>query len=350
MRLPKPLSLDEVRAHIPRIDRISSESNRPLWSVMITTYNNGRYLRDALESVLAQDRGPEEMQIEVVDGGSTQDDPELLVRELGKGRVAFHRLAENRGAAGTFNACIERSRGHWVHILHGDDLVCPDFYDSYTALMLAYPQANMIVGQTIIVDENLCWQALNGPIPPPGGGPLPDLLGRLVTCQRVQFPGVVVRRSAYEQVGGFCVLLRHACDWEMWFRIARSGLVACVGRPYALYRRHGESEMSRQSIMAEDIRETYLVARLNLDTLGRELTVAEASTWWEGLASRAEATACWLDSKGCPVGRFNQAQWAWLLNPTPRRLYVLITAWLNRWRVGMHPGSPRGMDTSQSLS
>jgi len=350
MRLPKPLTLEEVRSHIPTISRISSENNRPLWSVMIATYNSGRYLRDALESVLAQDRSPEEMQIELIDGGSTQDDPEPLVRELGKGRVAFHRLVQNRGPAETFNTCIARARGHWIHILHGDDLVCPGFYDSYTALMRAYPHANMIVGQTIIIDENLCWRGLHGPIPPPGGGPLPDLMERLVTCQRVQFPGVVVRRSAYEAVGGYCALFRHACDWEMFFRVARSGSVVCAGRPYAFYRRHGESETSRQVIMAEDIRETYLVALLNLATFGDEPAVAEVGTWREGLANRAEATAWLLDSKACLIGRLNQARWAWTLDPTPRRLYMLGASWLKYWLAAACPGGRRGMDASGSLS
>ncbi|HZG65515.1 MAG TPA: glycosyltransferase, partial [Herpetosiphonaceae bacterium] len=59
---------------------------RPLWSVMIPTYNCARYLRGTLESVLAQDPGPDHMQIEVVDDGS-QDDPAAVVAEVGRGRV-----------------------------------------------------------------------------------------------------------------------------------------------------------------------------------------------------------------------------------------------------------------------
>ena len=102
--------------------------HRPFWSVMIPTYNNGKYLRRTLESVLCQAPDPDEMQIEVVDGCSTKDDPEGMVKELGKGRVVFYRLSSNHGPAHTFNTCIERSRGQWVHVLHGDDIVLPGFY------------------------------------------------------------------------------------------------------------------------------------------------------------------------------------------------------------------------------
>ena len=57
----------------------------PLWSVMIPTYNCARYLRETLASVLAQDPGPEVMQIKVIDDCSTLDDPEAVVTETWTG-------------------------------------------------------------------------------------------------------------------------------------------------------------------------------------------------------------------------------------------------------------------------
>lgn len=62
---------------------------RPTWSVVIPTYNCADFLRITLKGVLDQDPGPDEMQIEVVDDVSTKDDPEGVVRELGKGRVSL---------------------------------------------------------------------------------------------------------------------------------------------------------------------------------------------------------------------------------------------------------------------
>src|SRR5689334_10657510 len=122
MLLPKPPTLEELRAHTPNIAPLPNGVHRPFWSVMIPTYNSGEYLRETLESVLSQDLGEDDMQIEVIDGCSTEDDPEKITKELGQGRVAFYRLAKNQGPAHTFNVCIERSCGSWVHILHGDDI------------------------------------------------------------------------------------------------------------------------------------------------------------------------------------------------------------------------------------
>ena len=67
-------------------------TDRPRWSVMIPTYNCADHLRAALAGVLAQDPGPEEMQIEVVDDAS-EDDPESVVAELGGGVSASVPLA-----------------------------------------------------------------------------------------------------------------------------------------------------------------------------------------------------------------------------------------------------------------
>src|SRR3954468_17323800 len=106
--------------HGPCIPVLTSQQDRPFFSVMIPTFNSTRFLRQTLESVLAQDPGPEIMEIVVVDNAST-DDPEAVVREVGGNRVRFVRQLENIGAIKNFNSCIARARGHWIHILHSDD-------------------------------------------------------------------------------------------------------------------------------------------------------------------------------------------------------------------------------------
>ena len=63
--------------------------HRPTWSVMIPTYNCAALLRETLKGVLAQDPGPERMQIEVIDDASTKDDPEAVVREQGRPRCVL---------------------------------------------------------------------------------------------------------------------------------------------------------------------------------------------------------------------------------------------------------------------
>ena len=65
----------------PGIQPISKEVHGPLWSVMIPVYNRVEYLREALESVLSQGYGQDQMQIEVVDDCSLTDEAELIVKQ-----------------------------------------------------------------------------------------------------------------------------------------------------------------------------------------------------------------------------------------------------------------------------
>src|SRR5580704_17822873 len=95
----------------PPVAAVVPGARRPRWSVMIPTFNCAQYLGQTLNSVMRQDPGPDQMEIEVVDDCSTKDDPETVVREAGKGRVMFHRKPKNAGATANFNTCIERSRG-----------------------------------------------------------------------------------------------------------------------------------------------------------------------------------------------------------------------------------------------
>ncbi|MFM6004846.1 MAG: glycosyltransferase family 2 protein, partial [Sphaerospermopsis kisseleviana] len=90
----------DLQINFPRIESIIDENPRPLWSVMIPTYNNIQYLEKTLKSVIEQAPEPDVMQIEVVDDDSTELDIEEIVSKIGKGRVSFYRQPQNLGFIG----------------------------------------------------------------------------------------------------------------------------------------------------------------------------------------------------------------------------------------------------------
>ena len=328
MRLPTPPTLEHIDASIPRFAQVSNSDSRPFWSVMIPTYNSGHYLRQTLESVLHADRGIDRMHIEVVDGGSTTDDPQAVVDEIGRGRVFFHRLSVNQGPALTLNTCIARSRGVWVHILHGDDCVLPGFYEAYERVIQSNPAALTVVGQVIIIDEHGRWKDIQGPTPALGSDVLEDFAETQTWTQPLRAPGVVVRRSAYEGIGGYCTYFRHLLDWELYFRLAQLSPVACVGVPYSLFRVHSGSETNQLMESDSLIREPYLLLRINLERLGRDSRTAKEAEWLARWAENAETLAWILDSKHLLLGRFDHAKWAWMLQPTFGRGVMLLKSWL----------------------
>jgi glycosyltransferase involved in cell wall biosynthesis len=211
---------------------------------MIPVYNSTTFLPKTLESVLRQDPGPDQMQIEVVDGHSTRDEPSDLVRRVAGDRVAVFRHPEPLPMYANWNSCIERARGEWIHILHSDDLVLPGFYSRLRESLAPRPELGAAFVRWSIIDEN--GDLLETAAPERAeAGVLEDALERLSTHQRIQFPAMVVRKSAYAAVGGFSSEFIFALDWEMWSRIAARYPIWYEPAVLACYRRHSGSETLR---------------------------------------------------------------------------------------------------------
>jgi hypothetical protein len=80
----------------------------------------------------------------------------------------------------------------------------------------------------------------------PSPGLLENFVEPLVTAERVQCAAVAVRRSTYEQLGGFNPGLKHALDWEMWIRIASQFPFFYEPKILACWRNHSGATTSRQ--------------------------------------------------------------------------------------------------------
>ena len=129
------------------------------------------------------------------------------------------------------------------------------------------------------IDEHDRWTGIFGASPPVGGGILSDFVERQATRQLVLFPIVVVRRDAYQEVGGFCSMFHHVCDWDMWFRLGRHAPVALVPHPYALCRLYSECDTIRQRVSGANVRESYLLVKANLSRLKETAPVAGDQAW-----------------------------------------------------------------------
>ncbi len=276
-------------------DRLSpvEGGDRPLWSVMIPAYNCARYLRQTLSSVLAQDPGSALMQIEVVDDASDRDDPAALVAEIGRGRVGFHRQHANVGHSANFRTCLERSRGRYIHLLHGDDAVRPGFYQKLQEGFERAPETGAAFCRQIFIDshERQTWIS---PVERSPSGVLTGWLERIAVRQLVQTPSIVVRREVYERLGLFDRRLSWVEDWEMWCRIAANYPVWYEEQPLACYRVHDTSSTSSKIRTGEnlrDVRRALDIIAHYLPPASRERIRKESLEHWADDALRFRAPA-----------------------------------------------------------
>jgi glycosyltransferase involved in cell wall biosynthesis len=214
-----------------------------------------------LESVLAQDPGPDLMQIQVVDDCSSDEDVRALVQQLGAGRVEFFRQEQNVGHIKNFNTCLQHSRGTLVHLLHGDDYVKDGFYARLGQAFDHAPDIGAAFCRPVFADEAGTQRDMY-PLEQPNSGRLSDSVIHLALEQRIMTPAIVVRREVYERLGGFDDRLVCSEDWEMWVRIAAHYPIWYEVKPLAVYRMHADSNTGRHTRSADDIRYTCLAINI----------------------------------------------------------------------------------------
>ena len=255
----------------PKILPTTEVDTRPFWSVMIPAYNpTPDYLAQTLRSVLAQDPGPEQMQIEVVDDCSPGMDVAALVKSIAGERVKVSQTPKNLGLAGCWNTCIERSRGEWVHILHQDDLVLPGFYEHFEALIQATPGIDAAYSRHLFADADGHWTLISM-LEMRSAGELKGFDRLIAKWQRIQCVAVIVKRSTYERLGGYRTDIPFVLDWEMWCRIAASGRWGYVPQPGATYRCHAQSETERLRRSGEMLQDLLVGGQIARSHFSRDL-------------------------------------------------------------------------------
>lgn len=201
-------------------------------SVIIPTYNYDRFLREAIDSVLAQTYPAHE--VIVVDDGSTDDTP-LILAEYGD-RIRVIRQ-QNLGVSAARNAGIAAARGEWVSFLDSDDVWQPRKLELDAARIAAEPDLGMVhcgaerfdhTGKTLFVFLNgrEGWVGL-------------DLLRLDREVIAAPGSGLTVRRSAAEEIGGYDIRIECAEDWDFCYRIACRHRAGFIPEPLARYRQHG---------------------------------------------------------------------------------------------------------------
>lgn len=223
----------------------SFQKKTPAWSVVIPVHNCAHYLPATINSVVSASYPETRMQIAVVDDCSTDADIQLLVSELGKGRIEYYRNHKNSGSSTkNFNRCLSVCRGKYIHILHGDDWISPRFYGLAEEAFDNH-DVGMVFSRTLNYDNRGELLSLS---------PSPENISKtrhisdpawLWYGNCIRTPSVAVRSQVYKSVGDFNESFKHVADWEMWERIIGEWGSFYINEPLAHYREHGSSETNR---------------------------------------------------------------------------------------------------------
>jgi len=154
-------------------------------SVIIPAYNQGLYLKEAIQSVL--DQTYPNFDLVIVDDGSTDDTAEVVHRFRDQ-RIRYI-YQENRGLSAARNTGIQHSDGELLTFLDSDDLFFPDKLEVLVAELEQHPEVGFVAGQAVLIDE------YGNPLGEVFNTPLPDDPARLLLWNPLHVCSVMVRRS-----------------------------------------------------------------------------------------------------------------------------------------------------------
>jgi len=212
-------------------------NHMPKVSVCIPTYNYAHFLKDAIDSVLAQTY--RDFELLIIDNCSTDDTEEVAARyALVDDRISYFCNESNIGLTGNLNRCLEYATGEYVKILCADDLIEPDCIEKSVRILddnanvalvyctrqlvtinlqpigtLSYADDNVIVGGSEVINACL----LQG-----------NIIGEPTA--------VLFRKSCAKR--GFDPRYRQYVDLEMWLYILEQGTFAYIADILCKFRQH----------------------------------------------------------------------------------------------------------------
>lgn len=207
-----------------------------MFSVIIPNYNQEKYIRSAIQSVLEQTC--RDFEIIVVDDGST-DQSKAIIDEFGE--QVRYLWQENQGLAGARNTGIRAARGEYIALLDADDIWLPGYLEKIKALIEQHP------GAVVFYTAAFCMDQQGRPLTQKLGLPVRDVSDReklyqsLLRGNYIIPSTVTIRKDVIVEAGLFDPTLRSCEDIDLWLRIAQENSFVGTGDCLIRYRLHPAS-------------------------------------------------------------------------------------------------------------
>lgn len=234
----------------------SKENGTPKVSLYIPTFNYGRYLEEAVESVLKQNY--DDWELIIIDDGSTDNTQAVLAKYKDTPKIRIY-SQKNQGLTKSNNKAIKLSRGEYIMRLDADDyldenavLVMANVLDKKPDVSLVYPD------YWIVSDE-----------------------GELLRLERrakiydedklLDIPShaacAMIRKSCLVELGGYNENIPRQDGYDLWLRLVQKYQVYNVNLPLFYYRRHGASMSSHMDNL---LRTRQQIKRSFVSNMGKE--------------------------------------------------------------------------------
>ena len=204
----------------------------PKVSVIIATYNRAHYIKEAVDSVLAQTF--KDYEIVIVDDGST-DATKQVLQEYGDKIRYFYQ--DNQGQAKALSHAVREAKGEYLAFIDDDDMWLPEKLAIQMQVFTTNGDIGLVASSMYLTDKN-------GNITSTWGKPadVKENFESLFEENIIGFPSVVVRKDLVNRVGGFDETLITTQDYDLWLRLSKICQFKCIDIPLIKWRIHGSNK------------------------------------------------------------------------------------------------------------
>ena len=203
----------------------------PLVSIITPSYNQARFLRETIESVLSQDYP--NLEYIIVDGGSTDGSLEIIKQYSEK--LAWWVSEPDHGQTDAINKGFSHASGEILAWLNSDDTYQPNAITQAVESLLAHPEVSMVYGDANLINEQ---GEVIGQFPAKQTDLHRLLQGSVhIPQQTMFFPA-----RYWLQVGPLDPEIQFAMDYDLWVRLAKIAPLLYVPSLWANFRLHGKGK------------------------------------------------------------------------------------------------------------
>jgi glycosyltransferase involved in cell wall biosynthesis len=211
-------------------------SDAPTVSIVMAARNYGQYIAMAIDSVRAQTI--DNWELVIINDGSTDDTDVVVSPYLNDCRVKYH-ASDRLGQSRAKNLGVRLSRGELIAFLDADDAWRPTKLEQQLRAMCGrvgvVHTAREIIGEVLPSRQSPFYQGVERR----------TSFDSIYTSNPICFSSTLVRREAFDYVGGFDPDLDLSIDYDLWLRVAQHYDFVMIDEPLTLYRT-GHANLSKR--------------------------------------------------------------------------------------------------------
>lgn len=201
----------------------------PLFSILIANYNNGRYLQEAINSVLVQTYM--NWEIIIVDDKSTDNSFDIYEKYKNDSRFRIYYNDENKGCGYTKHRCAELAKGELCGFLDPDDKLSSDALEIMVRAHQEHPNCSLAYSTLFLWDDKSGVTKILEDV-----GAMEKGEDFLVSSKKIVSHFAVFKKLCYEKTIGIDKSLSSAVDFDLYIKLEEVGGLCFINKPLYYYR------------------------------------------------------------------------------------------------------------------